>query len=171
VGVATVQLATAMGHTVVALSRSGAKQQHLKELGATFTFNPEDPQLVADVKEALDSRGVNLAVDTIGGKLLPDVIETMGNSGRLSLVGELGGPVPNFYTGTLFSRWLRIGAMALSQYTPAQHRAAWQDLVEILANSGARPLIDRVLPFEELAQAFERLADGPMGKVVLRVKP
>lgn len=167
VGVATVQLATAMGHTVVALSRSDEKQQRLKQIGATFTFNPADPQWRAGVKEALDSRGVNLAVDTIGGKLLPEVIDSMGESGRISLVGELGGPVPNFYTGTLFSRWLRIGAMALSYYTPEQHRAAWQDLVAIMARSGARPLVDHVFPFDQLPQAFERLAGGPMGKVVL----
>jgi NADPH:quinone reductase-like Zn-dependent oxidoreductase len=167
VGVATVQLATAMGHTVVALSRSDEKQQRLRQIGAAFTFNPEDPQWLSGVKEALDSRGVNLAVDTIGGKLLPEVIETMGESGRLSLVGELGGPVPNFYTGTLFSRWLRIGAMALSYYTPEQHRAAWQDLVAIMARSGARPLVDHVFPFDQLPQAFKRLAGGPMGKVVL----
>jgi NADPH:quinone reductase-like Zn-dependent oxidoreductase len=171
VGVATVQLATAMGHTVVALSRSDEKQRRLKEIGATFTFNPEDPRWPAAAKEVIGSRGVNLAVDTIGGEQLPDVIETMGDSGRLSLVGQLGGVVPNFDTGTLFSRWLRIGAMALSLYTPEEHRAAWQDLVGILAGSKARPLVDRVFPFEELPHAFDRLADGPMGKVVLRVKP
>ena len=171
VGVATVQLATAMGHTVVALSRSDEKQRQLKKIGAAFTFNPEEPHWPARVKEALGPRGVNLAVDTIGGRQLPDVIETMGDSGRLSLVGQLGGPVPNFDTGTLFSRWLRIGAMALSLYTPEQHRAAWQDLVAILAHAGVRPLVDRVFPFEELPQAFEHLAGGPMGKVVVKVKP
>jgi NADPH:quinone reductase-like Zn-dependent oxidoreductase len=171
VGVATVQLATAMGHAVVALSRSEEKQRRLKEIGATFTVDPEEPGWPARVKEAIGSRGVNLAVDSIGGKQLPDVIETMGDSGRLSLVGQLGGPVPEFDTGTLFSRWLRIGAMALSLYTPEQHRAAWHDLVAILARVDARPLVDTVFPFEELPQAFERLAGGPMGKVVLSVNP
>ncbi|ORA12263.1 quinone oxidoreductase family protein [Mycobacterium arosiense] len=171
VGVATVQLATAMGHTVVALSRSDEKQRRLRELGAKFTFNPEDPQWPAAATDAVGSGGINLAVDTIGGKQLPDVIETMGDSGRLSLVGQLGGVVPNFDTGTLFSRWLRIGAMALSYYTPKQHRAAWRDLVAIMAESGARPLIDRVVAFEEVPQAFERLAAGPMGKVLVKVRP
>jgi NADPH:quinone reductase-like Zn-dependent oxidoreductase len=171
VGVATVQLATAMGHTVVALSRSSEKQRKLADLGATFTFDPGDPQWSAAAKEALGPRRVNLAVDTIGGTQLPDVIESMGDSGRLSLVGQLGGAVPNFDTGTLFSRWLRIGAMALSLYTPEQHREAWHELGAILARTGARPLVDRVFPFEELPQAFEHLASGPMGKVVLRAKP
>ena len=171
VGVAAVQLAAAMGHTVVALSRSAEKQERLKELGATFTFNPEDSGWRAGVKEALGSRGVNLAVDSIGGALFPAVVDTMAELGRLSLVGELGGPVPNFDTGTLFSRRLRIGAMAVGYYTPAENRTAWQELLAIMARSGARPAVDRVFPFEELPQAFERLAGGPMGKVVVRVKP
>src|SRR5436305_1373847 len=43
VGVAAVQLAAAMGHTVVALSRSREKSERLQQLGALATFNPEDP--------------------------------------------------------------------------------------------------------------------------------
>ena len=171
VGVAAVQLAAAMGHTVVALSRSEEKRRRLKEIGATFTFNPEDSQWRAGVKDALNSHGVDLAVDNIGGKLLPEVIDTMGELGRISLVGELGGPVPNFYTGTLFSRRLRIGAMALGYYTPEESQAAWQELLKVMARTGARPLVDRIFPFEQLPQAFERLAEGPMGKVLINVKP
>ncbi|SPM43221.1 NADPH:quinone reductase or related Zn-dependent oxidoreductase [Mycobacterium numidiamassiliense] len=172
VGVAAVQLAAAMGHTVVALSRSEAKRQRLKELGAAFTFNPEDASWPTRTKQALNPQGVKLAVDGVGGgTLLPQVIEAMGESGRISLVGNLGGPVTSFETGTLFSRWLRIGAMALSLYTPEEHRAAWQNLLGIMARSGARPLVDSVFPFEELPQAFERLASGPMGKVVVKVRP
>jgi NADPH2:quinone reductase len=171
VGVAAVQLAAAMGHTVVALSRSEEKQRRLKEIGATFTFNPEDSEWRAGAKEALNSRGVNLAVDNIGGNLLPEVIDTMAELGRVSLVGELAGPVPNFYTGTLFSRRLRIGAMALGYYTPEESQAAWEELLAVMAGPGARPLVDRIFPFEQLPQAFERLAKGPMGKVLVNVKP
>jgi NADPH:quinone reductase len=170
VGVASVQLAAAMGHTVVALSRSEEKQRRLKELGATLTFNPEDSRWTTDAKAALGQRGVDLAVDNIGGKLLPEVIDTMGELGKVSLVGELAGPVPNFNTATLFSRRLRIGAMAVGSYTPEEGHAAWQEVLCKLARSGARPLVDRVFPFEWLPQAFERLAEGPMGKVLLNVK-
>ena len=170
VGVATVQLAAAMGHTVVALSRSEEKQQRLKEIGATFAFNPEDPEWRVGAKAALNSRGVNLAVDNIGGKLLPEVIDTMGELGRISLVGELAGPVPNFNTATLFSRRLRIGAMALGYYTPEETRATWEELLTVMARSGARPQIDRVFSFEQLPEAFERLRSGPMGKVLIRVR-
>ena len=171
VGLAAVQLAASMGHTVVALSRSDGKRKRLKEIGAAFTFDPEDSQWSASANEALGSRGVNLAVDTIGGTLLPQVIDTMGELGRISLVGELGGSVPDFYTGTLFSHRLRIGAMAVGYYTPEENHTAWRELLKVLARTRSRPLIEHVFPFEQLTQAFERLAGGPMGKVVVKVKP
>src|SRR5438477_2408121 len=53
VGVASVQLAAAMGYTVLALSRSPEKSRRLIQLGATATFNPEDPQWRKAVSDSL----------------------------------------------------------------------------------------------------------------------
>jgi NADPH2:quinone reductase len=39
--------------------------------------------------------------------------------------------------------------------------------VALLNKTGARPLIDEVFPFEKLPDAFARLAQGPMGKVLI----
>ena len=50
------------------------------------------------------------------------------------------------------------------------HDVAWQKVVELLAHAGARPQVDKVFPFDQLPQAFERLARGPMGKVLLAVR-
>jgi NADPH2:quinone reductase len=60
--------------------------------------------------------------------------------------------------------------MALGYYTAAETRGAWKEVLCQLARSGARPLIDREFPFEQLPEAFERLSQGPMGKVLLNVK-
>ena len=170
VGVAAVQLAVAMGHTVLALSRSAEKSRRLQQLGAAATFNPEDPQWRHSVKTRFARRRVDLAIDNIGGKLLPEVIDTLGDFGKVSLAGRLGGPVPNFNTATLFFRRLRLGGVAVGAYTNAESRAAWQEVLALLGQTGARPLVDSVWPFEQLPKAFERLAQGPMGKVLLRVK-
>ncbi len=168
VGIASVQLATAMGHRVIALSRSSEKQRRLKQIGAALTFAPEDPKWRQDAKAALGPRRVDLAIDSIGGKLLPEVIDTLGEFGKVSLVGRLAGPVPNFNTATLFFRRIRLGGVAVGAYSNAESRAAWQAVLELLARTGARPQVDRVFPFEQLPQAFGRLAQGPFGKVLLR---
>ena len=169
VGVACVQLAAAMGYTVLALSRSSEKSRRLLELGAAATFNPTDSQWRQALKARLAPRRVDLAVDNIGGKLLPEVIDTLGDFGKVSLVGRLGGPVPNFNTATLFFRRIRLGGVAVGAYTNAESRAAWEEVLNLLAKTGARPLVDSVWPFEQLPQAFERLAQGPLGKVLLQI--
>lgn len=170
VGVATVQLAAAMGYTVLALSRSAEKARRLEQLGAHATFSPENPQWRQAAKEAAGPGRVNLAVDNIGGKLLPEVIDTLGDQGRVSLVGRLAGPVPNFNTATLFFRRLRMGGVAVGAYDNRQAHEAWATVVELLARSRARPLVDSIFPFEKLLEAFHRLAEGPMGKVLLGVR-
>jgi NADPH:quinone reductase len=114
---------------------------------------------------------VDLAIDNIGGKLLPQVISTLGDLGRVSLVGRLAGPVPSFNTATLFFRRIRLGGMAVSSWTNAESHAAWQEILNLLARAGARPQVDKVFPFDQLPQAFERLAQGPMGKVLVAVQP
>jgi len=112
---------------------------------------------------------VDLAIDNIGGTLLPEVIETLGYGGRVSLVGRLAGPVPQFNTASMFFRRLKLGGVAVGAYQNAEARAAWGEVLELMNKTGARPLVDHVFPFDQLPAAFERLAQGPMGKVLLAV--
>ena len=171
VGVATVQLAAAMGCTVVGLSRSAEKARRLQQLGAALTLNPEDSQWRQAVKGQLAPRHVDLAVDNIGGTLLPEIIDTLGDGGRVSLVGRLAGPVPGFNTATLFFRRIRLGGVAVGAYTLQESRLAWQAVLQLLARTKSRPLVDSVFPFEQILKAFARLAEGPLGKVLLQVVP
>ena len=171
VGVAAVQLAAALGHKVVALSRSPEKCRRLEQLGATLTLNPEDPKWREALKTTLAPCRVDLAIDNIGGKLLPQVIDSLGDGGRVSVVGRLAGPVPSFNTATLFFRRLRLGGVAVGAWTNPESRVAWQEVLLLLSRTGARPQVDQAFPFEQLPQAFERLAEGPMGKVLLAVRP
>jgi NADPH2:quinone reductase len=169
VGVAAVQLSAALGHTVIALSRSDPKRARLLQLGASQCLDPSAPEWWLALKQSIAPRRVDLAVDNIGGPLLPEVIETLGDEGRVSLVGRLAGPVPSFNTATLFFRRIRMGGVAVGAYRNAESRAAWQEVLALLARTGARPWVDSVLPFARLPEAFERLAAGPMGKVLLAV--
>src|SRR4051812_46939310 len=105
----------------------------------------------------------------MGGGVFLGGGEGGGGGGRVSCVGRLAGPVPQFNTGSLFFRRLKIGGVAVGAYTPAEAQAAWADVLKLLSATGARPLVDSVWEFGQLREAFERLAQGPMGKVVLRV--
>ena len=170
VGVASVQLASAMGYTVVGLSRSAEKSRKLEKIGATAIFDASNHEWRQKLKAKLAPRRVDLAIDNIGGKQLPEVIDTLAENGRVSLVGRLAGPVPNFNTAAMFFKRLRMGGVAVGAYTNEESRAAWQEVLRLLASAGVRPLVDSTFAFEELPKAFERLAQGPMGKVLLEVR-
>ena len=165
VGVAAVQLAKAMGHRVVALSRSDQKRKKLLDMGASMALDPIDPSWTAQLKRMLSPKRVDLAIDNIGGTLLPEMIDTLGENGRVSCVGRLAGPVPQFNTAALLFRRIRIGGVAVGAYTNAESRSAWGEIVRpLLQKIGARPLVDQVFPFDQLPAAFDRLAQGPWGR-------
>lgn len=168
VGVAGAQLGTAMGHTVIGLSRDPEKHAVLKSQGLTLVLDPADPQWRKRLAEFLGKRKVDLAIDSIGGALFPQLIATLGDRGRVSVVGRLAGEVPQFNTATLFFRRIRIGGVAVGAYTNQESHHAWEASLELLNKTGARPVIDHVFPFEQLPEAFARLARGPLGKVLLR---
>jgi NADPH2:quinone reductase len=169
VGVATVLLAKSMGLTAVGLSRSESKGEKLKALGADAVVSPEDRDLRAKVSAAIAPKKVDLVVDSVAGPLFPQIVALLGYGGKISVVGRSAGPVPEFNTGTLFFRRNRIGGVAVHDYTPDAAQKVWKEIVRRLDDAGKRPVIDHVFAFEDAIAAFARLAEGPMGKVVIRV--
>jgi NADPH:quinone reductase len=169
VGIASILLGKSMGLTLVALSRSAEKGAALKTLGADFVFDPADPNVRKAVLTAISPKRVDLAVDNIGGALFNEVIGMLGYAGRISVVGRSAGAVPEFNTASLFFRRNRIGGVAVSDFSPAAAQTAWNEIVRRLEAMGKRPVVDHVFPFEDVKGAFTRLAQGPLGKVVIRV--
>jgi len=169
VGVAAVLLGKSMNLSVVALSRRVEKGARLKTLGADFVCDPADRNLVKTVTAAISPKSVDLAVDSVGGALLTRVIAMLGYGGRISVVGRSGGTVPEFNTASLLFRRNRIGGVSVGDYTVQQAHAAWQEIVGRLNAMGRRPIVDAIVPFEEVKRGFVRLAQGPMGKVLVRV--
>ncbi len=171
VGVASVLLGKSMGLVVVALSRSQEKGEKLMQLGADFVFSPDMPNLRKAIAAALFPKRIDLVVDNVAGPAFNDLIAMLGYGGRISVVGRSGGSVPEFNTATLFFRRNRIGGVAVADYTPQAAQTAWKEIVGRLDGLGRRPVTDAILPFEQVKQAFGRLTEGPMGKVLVRVAP
>jgi NADPH:quinone reductase len=169
VGVASVQLARALGHTVVGLSRDAGKRAKLAALGAQVVLDAGSPTWRKDLGSKLAGLKVNLAIDNVGGEGFNDVLSVMDDRGRISVVGRLAGPVPQFNTASLFFRRLQVGGVSVGSYSRAEAHAAWTHTLELMKASGATPVVDQIFAFEQLHEAFARLKTGPMGKVLLRV--
>ena len=169
VGVATIQLARALGHTVVGLSRGTAKRDALINLGAAFVLDPTEATWRKQLKERLTGKRVDLAIDNIGGELFSDMIDTLADRGRVAVIGRLAGPAPQFNTASLLFRRITIRGVFVGAYTPDESQSAWSQIGTTLQKSNQRPLVDRVFPFDQLIDAFDRLKQGPLGKVLIEV--
>jgi len=169
VGTASVQLGKSMGLTVVALSRSAEKGAKLRAMGADHVFDPGDPNLRKAAMAAIAPKKVDIVVDNVGGALFNQVLAMLGYGGRISVVGRSGGAVPSFNTAALFFKRNRIGGVAVSDFTAELAQSTWKEITRRLDASGQKPAVDHVFVFDEVKQAFARLAEGPMGKVLVRV--
>ena len=87
--------------------------------------------------------------------------------GSVSLAGVRAGPESN--TVTLLFRRIRMGGVCVGDYTAQTAQAAWKEIVDRLETIGQRPQVDSIIPFEEVKKGFARLAQGPMGKVLVCV--
>src|SRR5438874_2525381 len=170
VGVASIHLGKAMGHRVIGLSRDKGKHDALIKQGAEAMFDPNEPVWRKGLRDYLGEKRVDLAIDNIGGEMFNDVIDTLGNNGRVSVVGRLAGPVPQFNTAALLFRRITIRGVMVAAYTPAEAQATWAAIVSTLNTAGLKPLVDKVFPFDKVVpDAFERLRKGPLGKVLVEV--
>jgi NADPH2:quinone reductase len=169
VGIATIQLARAMGLRPIGLSRGPARREALVSVGAEKVLDPSDEDWPTQVKDYLKDQRVDVAVDSVAGPVFEGVIATLGDRGKVSVVGRSAGEVRNFNTGTLFFKRLRIGGVAVGAYTSDEARAAWDAVVTLLGKAGMKPVIDQVFPFEDLPAAFERLSGDHLGKELISV--
>lgn len=169
VGTASVHVGDALGHRVIALSRSADKRARLTEIGADETVDAAGDDLAGAIKAVLGDDRVDLAIDSVGGAAFNQVVAVMGRHGRIACVGRLAGPVPEFNTASLIFRRIHIRGVGVYDYSASQAQAAWKQITDTLARTGAAPLVDRVVAFEALPEAFQRQREGPMGKVVVKV--
>jgi NADPH:quinone reductase len=170
VGVASIQLGHAMGYRMVGLSRSEEKRRKLREMGAAIVLDPMDQAWPRALAQEFGKQSVDLGIDNIGGPGFSQILETLAFGGRVSAVGRLAGPVPEFNTAALFFRELRIGGVAVGNLGSERAQKLWPVIVSLLRRDGAKPLVDQVFPFGNLIAAFDRLKQGPMGKVLVRVR-
>ena len=171
VGIASIQLAKALGAKVVALSRSEAKRSRLMELGADAVLDDGAPDLPDKVRAALDGKGPDLIIENLGGARLDQHIGLANLNAHIMVIGLLAGRMSEINMGQVLFKQVRIEGVHVGKLVPTQAQDGWRRIVETLGTTGARPVIDTVFPMEQVQEAFAHLAGGHLGKVLVEVQP
>lgn len=177
VGTMAVQLARELGARVLAAGRSRERLAPLADLGAEALLL-DAPGLAREVRERTGGpslgEGADLVFDLVSGELLPEHLAALRDRGRLILIGLMAGSRAELDLAEILRRRLSIRGSVLRARPRAEKAALVAGFqafaADRLADGRLRPVIHRVFPFEEVADAYRELAAGGVsGKVVVRV--
>ncbi len=166
IGTAALILARAMGARVIALSRSDAKRHKLIALGAHAAFGTHAPDTPQKVKSF---GGADVVVETVCGDCLPALLPACNPYGRVCIVGALGGTSSTIDPTHLIFNRLQLHGIQVAMYSDTGVQMAWEEIVRLIGPLHAKVPIEAVFPFSGVKEAFERLRQGPFGKVLIAV--
>ena len=175
VGSAAVQLAARAGLRVAATAGTAQKVEFVKTLGAGLAVNYRESDFVQEVLEWSAGRGVHAVIDFIGQDYLARNLKSLASGGTLVVVGTLSGVEAPLDLREVLGRRLAIRGTALRSRPRPDKMRLVQTFAERttgdFASGRLKPIIDRVLPLTEAAEAHRILASNQtLGKLVLAVR-
>lgn len=163
VGTACVQIAKRLGATVLAVSSSQEKLEQLDALGADHLIRARGDEFGDEVWRLTGKQGADVIVDYTGKETWGTSIRSLRHGGRILTCGATTG-----YDATTDLRyvWSREETIIGSD---GWTRQDLERLLRLVEGGGIRPVIDRVVPFEQVADAHAAIeAREIFGKVIVR---
>ena len=172
IGVTAVQLARALGATVIATAGSDDKCAACLELGAHHAINYKSQDFVAEIKRITQDKGVDVVLDMVAGDYVAREVECLAEDGRLVIIAVQGGIKSAFNAGLVLRRRLTITGSTLRPRSVAFKGAIAQALRErvwpLLASGQVRSVIHRTFPAADAAKAHALMESNQhIGKIVL----
>ena len=175
VGVASLQLAKALGAKVIGTSGTTDKLDMLKPLGLDVGLCTRSPDFAAAVMAVTGQHGADVVINAIGGSVFAENIRALAFEGRLATVGYVDRVLhADLDLEALHAKRLTLFGVSNKLRSKAQRAAAvprfLQEVMPHVAAGRIKPQIDRVFDFSQLKDAKARMeAGGHVGKIVLRM--
>ena len=161
-GVHAVQAAAALAARVLAVTSSPGKSERLRGYGADEVIETGELDFSEIVAALTGDERADVVIDTVGSALFPSTLRSLGQYGRLVLLGEVAGGRVEFNPAELIFRDIRLMG------TSGSSRADVENAADMTAYGYMTPVVDRALPLEEADQAFELLSNrATFGRVLL----
>jgi putative PIG3 family NAD(P)H quinone oxidoreductase len=174
IGTMAIQLAVRNGSRVLCTVGSAEKAERAEQLGAERGIRYNDEDFVEVVRELTDGRGADVVLDNMGASYLARNVQALAPGGRLVVIGLQGGITGELDLGVLLAKRAAVHATSLRS-RPVAEKAAIVSAVlggvwPAIEAGDVRPVIDRVLPLAQAAQAHRLMeASTHIGKIVLAV--
>jgi len=163
VGTAAVQLAKLRGARVIALADPG-KHDAVRACGADAVVASRADDLQHAVRAAADGRGVDVAVDVVGGPLFSTLVALLRPLGRYVTVGAVAGPVVELDLRTLYLKHLDLLGSTLGTVED------FRELVDLINQGKLTPVVAETYALEDIHAAQAAFTEKKAaGNFVIRV--
>ena len=173
VGTAAIQLGRELGAWIVATAGADWKLERARELGADEVVNycaVED--LAAELAQRTGGEGVDVALEGVGRATFKASVQTLKSMGRLVIYGAPSGAWVELDTRQAIFKNLTLYGLAITAEPRSQQTVDALQRRRLAADvsRGVLPILHRVLPLAEAAEAHRLLLDrGNFGKLVLTI--
>jgi NADPH2:quinone reductase len=172
VGLAAVQIGSALGARVLAAAGSARKLAIAREQGATETIDYSTPGWEKQVLELTAGRGADVIYDPVGGDIFDLSTKCIAFEGRLVVVGFTSGRIPAIQANRILLKNISIVGLHWGTYRdrePALIDRTFATLFDLYHTGGIHPLVSVTYPLSNAAAALEEIGSRrSIGKVVLR---
>jgi len=174
VGIATIQIAKAMGATVIAAASTEEKLDFACEAGADLRINYSSEDLKDKVKELTNGKGADVIYDPVGGDFAEQAFRAIAWDGRFLVIGFASGPIPKMPLNlALLKGASMVGVFwgAWSARDPRGSQQNFKELVDMIDGGQFTPLVTEVYDLEDHGSAFASIAERrAKGKVILSMQ-
>ena len=172
IGVTAIQMAKAMGATVIVTAGSDEKCAACVVLGADHAINYKAADFGEEVKKLTHGKGVDVILDMVGGSYVAREIECMAEDGRLVIIAVQGGIKAEFNAGLVLRKRLTITGSTLRprslEFKAAIAKALREKIWPLLANCAIKPVIHSTFAATDAAKAHMLMESNQhIGKIVL----
>src|SRR5919199_978943 len=149
---------------VIATSSSDEKLERVRALGASDLINyRRSPEWDREALRLTGGRGVDHVVEVGGAGTLPRSLRAVRRGGYVNVIGLLAG-------GGEIDPMVVLGRSIVMRGIFVGSREMFEAMNRAITAQGLRPVIDRVYPFKQAAEAYRHLQSGAhFGKVVIRI--
>jgi NADPH:quinone reductase len=169
VGTASLQVAKGLGARTIAVVSSDEKEQVAREAGADEVVRSDGPW--KDQAKELSGGGVDIVLDPVGGERFTDSIRSLGEGGRVIVVGFTEGSIPEVRVNRLLlgnTEVIGAGWGAYVMGKPEVTREIGSEIMRLVEQGFVAPIVGARFPMERAADALKLIDErGATGKVVL----
>lgn len=175
IGVAAIQMASALGHQVFATARGPEKVALCRKLGATRAIDYETEDFATVIPAETGGRGVDVILEIVGGDYIAKDLEVLANGGRMVMIGAARGLNLQLDLSPIVRKRLKL-AGSLLRPRPDAFKAEVAGALEsriwpLVAGGQIDPMLDRTFPLDQARDAVGWLDQRrQIGKIALLTK-